>query len=82
MLVSLISRLVACSPRIVVDKQTDGQTDRHTARCACAPRVNERDVTFGWLQKCLPLIETAIANYETAINLKNRPLRSSVSRLL
>ena len=29
-LVSLISRLVACSPRIVLDKQTDRQTDRHT----------------------------------------------------
>ena len=43
MLVSLISRLVACSPRIVVDKQTD--THVHTERllyprCACAPRVN------------------------------------------
>ena len=32
MLVSLISRLVACSPRIVVDKQTDRRTDRHTHR--------------------------------------------------
>ena len=32
MLVSLISRLVACSPRIVVDKQTDRQTDRQTHR--------------------------------------------------
>ena len=32
MLVSLISRLVACSPRIVVDKQTDGRTDGHTHR--------------------------------------------------
>ena len=30
MFVSLISRLVACSPRIVLDKQTDRQTDRHT----------------------------------------------------
>ena len=29
-LVSLICRLVACSPRIVVDKQTDRQTDRQT----------------------------------------------------
>ena len=28
MLVSLISRLVACSPRIVVDKQTDTHTER------------------------------------------------------
>ena len=27
MLVSLISRFVACSPRIVVDRQTDKQTD-------------------------------------------------------
>ena len=32
MLVSLISRLVACSPRIVVDKQTDRRTDRQTHR--------------------------------------------------
>ena len=48
LLVSLISRLVACSARIVVDKQTDRQTDRQTdtqtnycnPRCACAPRVN------------------------------------------
>ena len=32
MLVSLISRLVACSPRIVVDKQTNRQTDGHTHR--------------------------------------------------
>ena len=41
MLVSLISRLVACSPRIVVDKQTDRQThtqnDYCNPRCACAP---------------------------------------------
>ena len=45
LLVSLISRLVACSARIVVDRQTDGQTDTPTnycnPRCACAPRVNE-----------------------------------------
>ena len=47
MLVSLISRLVACSPRIVrrrTDKQTDRQThtqnDYCNPRCACAPRVN------------------------------------------
>ena len=32
MLVSLISRLVACSPRIVVDRQTDRQTDTQTHR--------------------------------------------------
>ena len=32
MLVSLISHLVACSPRIVVDRQTDRQRDRHTER--------------------------------------------------
>ena len=30
MLVSLISRLVACSPRIVVDRQTNRQSDRPT----------------------------------------------------
>ena len=29
LLVSLISRLVACSARTVVDRQTDRQTDRH-----------------------------------------------------
>ena len=33
----LISRLVACSPRIVVDKQTDRQTDRHTERLFAGP---------------------------------------------
>ena len=32
LLVLLISRLVACSARIVADKQTDRQTDRHTHR--------------------------------------------------
>ena len=49
LLVSLISRLVACSARIVVDTQTNRQTDRQTdtqtnycnPRCACAPRVNK-----------------------------------------
>ena len=45
LLVSLISRLVACSARIVVDRQTDRQTHRPCTnycnpRCACAPRVN------------------------------------------
>ena len=44
MLVSLISRLVACSARIVVDRQTDRQThtqnDYCNPRCACTPRVN------------------------------------------
>ena len=32
LLVSLISRLVACSARIVVDRQTDRQADRQTHR--------------------------------------------------
>ena len=46
LLVSLISRLVACSARTVADKQTDRQTDRQTHRtttvtlAAHAPRVN------------------------------------------
>ena len=44
LLVSLISRLVACSARIVADRQTDKQTDTQNdycnPRCACAPRVN------------------------------------------
>ena len=38
LVVSLISRLVACSARIVVD--TDAQTMYCNPRCACAPRVN------------------------------------------
>ena len=48
LLVLLISRLVACSARIVhvADKQTDRQTDTQNdycnPRCACAPRVNKR----------------------------------------
>ena len=46
LLVSLISRLVACSPRIVVDTRTHTyvhtytQNDYCNPRCACAPRVN------------------------------------------
>ena len=40
LLVSLISRLVAYSARIVVDRQTDTQNDYCNPRCACAPRVN------------------------------------------
>ena len=40
LLVSLISRLVACSARIVADKQTDRHAER--LRCACAPRVNNK----------------------------------------
>ena len=40
LLVSLISRLVACSARIVVDTHTHTQNDYCNPRCACAPRVN------------------------------------------
>ena len=44
LLVSLISHLVACSARIVVDRQinrhTDTQYNYFNPRCACAPRVN------------------------------------------
>ena len=42
LLVSLISHLVVCSVRIVVDRHTDRQTqnDYCNPRCACAPRVN------------------------------------------
>ena len=45
LLVSLISRLVACSARIVADKQTDRQTqnDYCNPRCACAPRVKYKN---------------------------------------
>ena len=58
LLVSLMSRLVACSPRIVVDRQTDRQTDKQTdkqtdtqndycnPRCACAPRVNKNNNNY------------------------------------
>ena len=40
LLVLLISRLVACSARIVVDRQTNTPTNYCNPRCACAPRVN------------------------------------------
>ena len=39
-LVSLISRLVACSARISGDKQTHTQTKYFNPRCVCVPRVN------------------------------------------
>ena len=46
LLVSLISRLVACSARIDADKQTNKQTDTQNdycnPRCACALRVNNQ----------------------------------------
>ena len=41
LLVSLISRLVACSLRIVADRQT--QTKYHNPRSACALRTNRED---------------------------------------
>ena len=41
LLVSLINRLVACSARIVADKQTNKQNDYCNPRCVCAPRVNK-----------------------------------------
>ena len=44
LLVSLITRLVACSAGIVVDTHmhthTDTQNDYCNPRCACVPRVN------------------------------------------
>ena len=45
LLVSLISRLVACRARIVVDRHTDTQNDYCDPRCACAPRVNKINMT-------------------------------------
>ena len=51
LLVSLISRLVACSARIVADKQTDStdaQNDYCNPRCACAPRVNYSRCSLGF----------------------------------
>ena len=44
LLVLLRSSLIACSARIVVNKQTNRQTDTHNfcnPRCVCAPRVNQ-----------------------------------------
>ena len=64
LLVSLISRSVACSPRIVVDThthtQTDTQNDYCNPRCACAPRVNYTVVvlSFCLLPRFLPLRAT------------------------
>ena len=57
LLVSLISRLIACSARIVVDRQRDTQIKYYNPRCTCAPRVkndiqriyacsNKRDMGF------------------------------------
>ena len=53
-LVSLISRLVACSPRIVVDKQTHTQNDYVYVdyviigdySCNCIDKLNEKAHTF------------------------------------
>ena len=63
LLVSLISRLVACSARIVADKQTDRQTDTQNdycnPRCACAPRVNNRYFT-----------ETTVSSHHVCYNTK------------
>ena len=53
LLVSLISRLVACSARIVVDKQTDTQTNYCNPRCACAPRVNDYHRTACGIDMCV-----------------------------
>ena len=36
-----LKRLVACSARIVVGRQTQTQTNYCNPRCACAPRVND-----------------------------------------
>ena len=38
-LVRLITRLVPCSARISIDKQTDRQTKYYNPRCACVPRL-------------------------------------------
>ena len=51
LLVSLLSRLIACSARISVDRHTHTHTDTQTKysnpRCACAPRVkNSLPVCF------------------------------------
>ena len=62
LLVSLISRLVACSARIVVDKQTNKQTNRQTHRpttvtlAAHARRGLTRYVSLVFFTEfCLPL---------------------------
>ena len=49
-LVSLMDRLVTCSARIRVDRQTDGQLDRQNdycnPRCACAPRLTTKSCSL------------------------------------
>ena len=61
-LVSLIGRLVACSPRISVDTHTHRHTDRQQTnycnpRCACAPRVN-KDKLLSYIQRSVDLSNT------------------------
>ena len=48
-LLSLITRLVACSARIVADRQTDTQNDYCNPRCACAPSVKNAIILFRFL---------------------------------
>ena len=65
LLVSFIIRLVACSARIVADKQTNRQTDTQNdycnPRCACVSRVNDlprvgpEPTTLHSRQSALPL---------------------------
>ena len=50
-LISLMSCLVACSSRTIVDRQTNKQTDTRpkyrNPRCACAPRVKPKPKVQG-----------------------------------
>ena len=80
LLVSLISRLVACSPRIVPDTQTHRHTDTHTQndycnpRCACAPRVNKCSTKplSKLLTTCLSMVSRHFKQYCNSIYRKIR----------
>ena len=43
---------LACSARIVVDRQTDRQTKYSKPCCTCAPRVNNSRLTEGLYYSC------------------------------
>ena len=65
LLVSLISRLVARGARIVVDKQTNGQTDRQTHRTTTVTLAAHarRGLMIDYLQEYIQ-ISTVLIMYE------------------
>ena len=69
LLVSLISRLVACSARIVVDRQTDGQMHRRTT-VTLAEHARQGLIMWGTLHNllvCVFLLYTIIIPKSTLI---------------